>query len=190
MWRSRTIFIILRNVSSLWACVLTATHSFRTPNSHFQSLCGSVADANLQKCLPSTLYWKAVLLLIIQLFCQHSFHPFVHLSIFPFSLLLQSLTLACRHSCSSLSFCLSFSCCSICLNLYYLCISAILLHQIKAAACNFLGLAFPSLPRIVKWFQSSSMSLVLERVFEWLLPGEKKKKAVVSVHVNGDGKAG
>lgn len=191
MWRSRTIFIILCNVSWLWACALTATHSLHTPNSHFQSLYGSATDANLEKCFPSGLYSKVALLLIIQLFSQLSVCP----SICPSSpslfccsarVSLNHLTLACRRSCSHFAFpsvvALSVLTFITCASLQYCCTKSMQLSVIFSVWLFFF------LPRIVKCFQSGSMSLVLERVFEWLLLGDEK--AVVSVHVSRDCKAG
>lgn len=47
MWQSRTVFIIPCNVSSLWACALTATHTLHTPTSLFQSLRGWCRSAEM-----------------------------------------------------------------------------------------------------------------------------------------------
>lgn len=183
MWRSRTIFIILCNVSSLWACAVTATHSLHTPNSHFQSRYGSATDANLQKCFPWGLYSKVALLLIIQLFSQLS----ACLSICPSSpslfccsarVSLNHLTLACRRSCSAVSFCFSFSCCSICLNLYCLCISAILLHQINAAVCHFLSLTLLLSPSYSEVFPVRQHVLGTWKTF-WMTAAWRKKSCCV-----------
>lgn len=121
---------------------------------------------------------------------RHLFHQlFVCFVIHPSSLFccsirvsLNCLTLAYRHSCSSVSFWFSFSCCSICLNLHYLCIFTMLLHPIKLA---FISLTFSSFLHIVNSCQSRSMSLAFkEEFFEWLLHIQRKNQMYLSMSIN------
>lgn len=157
MWRSRTVFIIPCNVSSLWACALTATHTLHTPTSLIQSLRGWCRSAEM----------PSIRSLLKGIFFINDW------------LILPSVRPPTRLSSSSLF------CCSVRVSrsrlasraLPFLALNLLWLHLSLHLSELSLQL-FPFC--VVKCFQSSSMSLVPEWLL-WLLLEEKTpKKSLVS----------